>query len=519
MKKKKPWFSPKELVKAVQIGPNSFRYQAKKFNVFDEEEEEEEKVFELKKRVSKSVQSYPPYGGKMYSNRNKKTKYWDDYQKPKIGYVIPERKVHHFVASSWSNYSFGFIVREDDDNSALYIKEPESYLTPTSNQIGLKVAAYNRQKIDLVKCLARVCYLKMIGDKDYVSDFHKKGGKYVGTITEEHLKQHITLYDNIYNTYVPGYSPLDQACAIYMEYEDFLANQRKKGYKENDVRSIFSPSFKRDDYTNPILNKLTDKSRYGKHRPIRILNKISIIGNMGLQFDVKKEVGLKVVPSSIHFKKQLMTSFSQVENIDVYQRVLPNFNLKFLSKDLFVNVPVVNSEKKQKLIIIVDYSGSMDYQSKQEWVTAILIDRLRYVITGDAEIFFSFFVSNPSDLYFTHLKNEQDVESFWKFFSTSPHGSMTNMGRIVEYISEQVSAGKLHNLQIDLSEEKPEILIINDGQDSVNVNAFPYKVNAISIETKSNQLKKLCVKSGGRQVFIDSVNNVESYSSEGRVKH
>lgn len=40
----------------------------------------------------------------------------------------------------------------------------------------------------------------------------------------------------------------------------------------------------------------------------------------------------------------------------------------------------------------------------------------------------------------------------------------TNIGRHIDYIADQINIyKKLHNLDIDLSKEKVEILIVNDG--------------------------------------------------------
>jgi uncharacterized protein with von Willebrand factor type A (vWA) domain len=211
-----------------------------------------------------------------------------------------------------------------------------------------------------------------------------------------------------------------------------------------------------------------------------------------------------------------MRSYSQLERVGPYQKVLPNYRYKLLTRSLQINVPVESSEKKQKIIILVDYSGSMRSDKKQMWVNAILADRFRYVMMGEAEVYFSFFIDQPSQMKFTHVKNTKDVEEFWKTFSNEPSGGNTDIGRIVKYVSDEVKGGtKLHNLHLNLSHEQPEILIINDGQDSVNVNKFPYKVNAISLMQFSDQLKDLCVATGGKQVQITEDESITTYSSDG----
>jgi uncharacterized protein with von Willebrand factor type A (vWA) domain len=84
----------------------------------------------------------------------------------------------------------------------------------------------------------------------------------------------------------------------------------------------------------------------------------------------------------------------------------------------------------------------MNNTPKQIWVNAILIDRFRYVIQGEAEVFFSYFVSRPDDLHFHHIKNAEDVDNFWKMFSNYPSGGGTDISRIVTSIANDVKGGQ-----------------------------------------------------------------------------
>jgi uncharacterized protein with von Willebrand factor type A (vWA) domain len=195
--------------------------------------------------------------------------------------------------------------------------------------------------------------------------------------------------------------------------------------------------------------------------------------------------------------------------------MFPNFRTKFLTKDLTVNVPVDRKEHKQKIIILLDFSGSMDETEKQIWVNAILIDRLRYVMKEEAEVFFSYFVHNPKNLQFHHLKDRKDVMDFWTWFSNDPDGGTTDIGAMVTSVANDVANHKLGNLTVDLSVEKPEILVINDGQDRVGYDTLPYKVNAISLMDFSDELKSLCVKTGGKQVRVCYDHSVTAYAEEG----
>lgn len=509
-KEKKPLFSSKVVVQAIQTAANTFRYVAKRVEKTSEAEEKSYSRIgkSSPKIITPSIESH----GDSYMDYNhgtrKRNRSSSYYSTPSNTQNEPKAKSKFaWQPTRWStfNWSSYYSIGIDDDNDNLFSKEPENYMTPTTEQIRAKVNAYSNESLITIKEAARVCYFKMIDDKDYMNP------NYCRNSDDEYSSKKV-LYDSIYETYIPGNTPLEQAIAVYWKVSDKLARDRRN--KGSERRKNHTVEFKREDYADATVNnQLDDNYLSNKHR-LEILNRISILGDLGNQFRVEKEVGEFEVFYSDTTSVRLMKSYEEIDRVDLYQRVFPNFDLKFYSKDLLVHVPVTNTERKQKIIILVDFSGSMSEDFKQIWVNAILVDRFRYVIKGEAEVFFSFFVSDPSDLFFHHVKNNEDVNEFWKNFSNDPNGNCTNIGRIVEHVSNEINKGRLHNLEIDLSRERPEILIVNDGQDSVGYDQFNYKVNAISIDEFSDELKRLCLATDGKQVQITEENTVYSYAME-----
>ncbi len=504
--KKGTWFSPRAIqapasrVEEVKTGPNSVRYQAKEPN-------------RLETKIQNYGLSYDDY--KKQKNKPKRNRYaQDDY-----GYS-DEQVVHYnspkyaWQPTRWATWGYGSFLSygSDNDDSTLFVKEPSNYLTPTTTQIEARCSYHSMSDIQRIKELARVCYLKMIDDKDFIAEDYKDRDNC--GITPESWEEKEKTYRNVYDTFIPGFTPLEQAIAFFYKLKDNESyNKRRKGVKNRGKSTV---DFNRSDYSDAILNSQMDMNPLNKRERLTILNKISILGDFGSQFKVEKETGETEVANSIFIRKKLMRSYDQIRMIDMYQRIFPTFKLKFLTKDLVVSVPVCTSERKQKIIILIDFSGSMNQDEKQTWVNAILSDRLRYVIKGEAELFISLFTSTTSGLRFYHIKNEQDVKDFWMNFSNNPGGSLTDIGRIVNYVADQITVHhRLHNLNVDLSKELPEILIINDGQDEVRTNMFPYKVNAISLMQFSDELKGLCVTSGGKQIRINVDNIITAYSSNG----
>jgi uncharacterized protein with von Willebrand factor type A (vWA) domain len=455
---------------------------------------------------------------KYFSTKKKSTYYddWDDYYTPRAKKSTSSWswKSGGWSKGAWSSFSF-FGADVDENNENLFVKNPENYITPTEKEIRGKTHVYRQTSINTIKELARVCYLKMIEDRDFIAE---KFADY-DQLSDEDKNDYNTkksFYETIYEQYIPGFTPLEQAVAIFLQMNK---KETESGEEEQDDDNFKSTlDFNRELYSDPTINEQLEINELSKERKMQIMNNISLIADFGTQFKVEKEVDEKIVSNSDEYLTKIMRDYSQFHMLNLYQKMFPNFRTKFLTKDLTVNVPVDRKEKKQKIIIILDFSGSMSDHEKQIWVNAILIDRFRYVMKGEAEVFFSYFVDDPDDMSFQHIKDRDDVVKFWEKFSNHPNGGMTEVGLMVERIANEVENGKLMNLDVNLLEEKPEILVINDGQDSIHVDDFPYKVNAICLMAENNRLQELCVNSGGKKVYIDYNNELTLYSSEGTIK-
>ena len=104
--------------------------------------------------------------------------------------------------NSWSTYSF--VVDYEDNDDDLFVKDPVTYLTPTTSEIRKKVHAPKQTSVDTIKELARVCYFKMIDEKDFVAE------QFIDSEDSEHQMRK-ALYDSIFDQFLPGFTPLEQA--------------------------------------------------------------------------------------------------------------------------------------------------------------------------------------------------------------------------------------------------------------------------------------------------------------------
>lgn len=463
------------------------------------------------------------YGGSGIGYGKSRKSYYDDDLEDyayKRGYGNRSYGGNSYTPPKWNWGSFGgFGSFEEDDDKDLFIKSHDSYFTPKGQDFEHRFKNSLNTKVNrnLIKELSRFFYYQMIQEPDYFAEKYKDLENLSETEQSEFQHKEV-FYKGLEDKFIPGISPLEKAFSVFTQLEEKKPKDRKgdPSIKPEDMDESFI-QFRDELFNDPEYNELLDSTLFGKKYKFDILNKIGLIRDLGAQFKVEKEIEEKIVANSSIVAKKVMRDYSQLYNIDLYQKLMPTFDLRLLTKDLIVNVPVDRTEHKQKIIMLLDYSGSMHTDTKQQWVVAILVDRLRYVMKEEAEVFFSYFVDETDQLSFHHLYNRETAMNFMHKFSTSPSGGDTCLGDMVTHIKSEIEKGKLHNLSVDLREENPEILAINDGQDTVKTNKFTYKTNAITlVDGLNDQLKKLCVENNGKYVYVRDKSRVETYSKEGK---
>lgn len=399
--------------------------------------------------------------------------------------------------------------------SKIITKEHDYYYTPNDGMCSRMLTArkLDPSNSDFMKELSRFFYHQMIESKDYIEDrylednFTEEMAK-DEEISPERLAQKREFYHQLFDEYVPGYSPTEKAVNALRMISKSKKPKNKDGEPDlaDALTQIRENKVDRETFENPNWNKLLNKRSLDEFdKKMDHLNKVAIIEGFGKSFEIKKTTEDRKVPNSRKFKSVRMSEYSEITKSPIYQKIFPNYSIKLATKDLVINAPIETQEGKQKIIILVDYSGSMNETYKQDWVLAIIADRLYYAMKEECEIFFSYFLEN---LYpkrsFTHIYNEETALKFFKDFQTRPDGGDTYVGNVIRSIKDEIEKNhRLFNLNVDLSKEKPEILVINDGNDSCKVDNFTWKTNAITLGQRNEELKKLSEASGGRYLTID----------------
>lgn len=397
---------------------------------------------------------------------------------------------------SWSWNTWGTSYKEDILEK-LMIADHSNYFTPTQADLRFNVRS---DAIVEVQELCRFFYYKMIEETDYIDKDYKAANE-----TTQEYQQKVEVFKTLWNTDIPGWTPKDKALYVY---QNLLNNPGKYKSKIKDLRkeSIELIKMSNDEYSDPILNDIFDNLYNPLNlEKVKLLNRISLLKNLGSKFKIEKEIDKKPCINSKYHDLVMLKEYSQIYNVELYQRLLPNFKHKLLLKDLLVKTPMDKTELKQKIIIAVDYSGSMSEIFKQEWVVSIIMDRLKYVYKEECEIFFTFYEEHL--LYdIRYINNKESALQFIKNFSTRPSGGGTSISNVIRELHEKIRTGFLAG--IDLKGEKPEILVIADGQDNPG-SITNYKTNILTIVQHNTRMENFALSTGGMYANIDLNNKLK----------
>ena len=206
----------------------------------------------------------------------------------------------------------------------------------------------------------------------------------------------------------------------------------------------------------------------------------------------------KFVQNSERKKNTLIQNFNQINRVRAFEFLLPTFDYKLLHRALNVSLPSQIDIAKQKIFMLLDYSGSMCTKYKQEWVSAMILNRLKHVFENNCELYFSYYVEF---LYGIQTAiDEKSGREFWSTFNTGPNGGTTHIHNIIKQVLNEYESNP--SKYTSLNGTLPEILVLCDGEDSLSGEPV-LKTNIVSILNYNRKMHEYSIKSGGSYVNID----------------
>jgi len=241
------------------------------------------------------------------------------------------------------------------------------------------------------------------------------------------------------------------------------------------------------------LNKLSQEH-------LALLDKIAVFEAKG-----KIKASKKIVYTENDFSKKKrhlnISKFSDVPRASPSDLLSPTFEYKMLTKQLVVEKGVDVEESKQCLILCVDDSSSMSSYDKVAWLKALFINRCEQVVAGNAELYICTFEKELDPDWFV-VRNEQEAMNIWEkfrgYFKLQRGG--TCMQTALESVIEIIKTGKVPTKKgdVEISSNRPQICLINDGEDYIDEAFIPtIETHGFILHGSHKLMERFCKFSGG----------------------
>ncbi len=352
--------------------------------------------------------------------------------------------------------------------------------------------------------------------------------------TEKRMKYHQTVCDFLGGLDIdglPGNTPLDKAMSLLKLLATQQGGENSGGEGQLEVLPIFSDndnpeataaklneavdavdSLSEDekqlitdepengagsdgkDGDDPAqARKLAEDMLKGKEKMLEISRHLDKLTRM----QVRRQRKVEPDPEGEEVRNRPMKHLGEIGRISQAEWALPKTYRMYrhVTGQTLVRERCTRIEKKQLLYIIVDCSGSMGSGQRIYKAGGIIMNRLKAVIAGEAELYIRMFDTSLKKEY--HASTPEEAREVMKQFTEKNYsgGGTDIVGcskAAQKRIDEIIAAG---------SHYKPELVVITDGDDDtskLSVNDFPgTKLHAFVVECKNQHLTKLAERTGG----------------------
>lgn len=218
------------------------------------------------------------------------------------------------------------------------------------------------------------------------------------------------------------------------------------------------------------------------------------------RMQVRKSKKQEADPAGDEIRKRPIRHTGELNKIEksywaIRQQSKSYFDYLAVTGGIPVRERVTTIEKKQLLYIIIDCSGSMGQGKRIFKAGGILMNRLKAVIAGEAELYVRLFDTSLKTEY--HAGTPAEAKELIKHFTEKNYsGGSTDISGCArsaqKRIEEIIANGATY---------RPELVVITDGDDSIDLKAtkdFPgTKMHAFVVDTANNALCEVAKATGG----------------------
>ena len=254
-----------------------------------------------------------------------------------------------------------------------------------------------------------------------------------------------------------------------------------------------------EDGSNESLNRLkvAEDLQAGKQEILDISRNLDSLSKM----QVHRQKKVEPDPDGAEIQNRPLKGLSELARVSktawaTRQQSGTYFLYQAVSGQLQVRERVTRQDRKQVIFILVDGSGSMRSGHRHYKASGVVMNRVKAVISGDAEVYLAVFddrMYEPS-----HAATPEEAKALMKqFMGKNFSGGSTNIAAAIkaayDFIQEEMKTRD--NIY------RPEIVVLTDDDSSVSKlkkSDIPgAKVHGFAMETKNQSLVDFCKSTGG----------------------
>lgn len=242
--------------------------------------------------------------------------------------------------------------------------------------------------------------------------------------------------------------------------------------------------------------KLAEDMLRGKDVMLEISRTLDQLTKMQVRKQKKQEVD----PAGEEVRNRPIRHLGELNKISksylgIRQQSKSYFDYLAVTGGIPVRERVTTIEKKQLLYIIIDCSGSMGDGKRIFKAGGILMNRLKAVIAGEAEVYVRLFDTSLKTEY--HASTTAEAKELIKHFTEKNYsGGSTDISGCA-----RLAQARIQEIIAEGATYKPELVIVTDGTDTIDLKPakdFPCtKMHAFVVDTANVALCEVAKATGG----------------------
>ena len=264
-----------------------------------------------------------------------------------------------------------------------------------------------------------------------------------------------------------------------------------EGTGEDDEQSSDSPKNPGADPSQ--VRRLAEKMLRGEDELLRVSRHLDKLSPMR----VAKSNKLEADPEGDERRWRPIRNLGELHKIPQSEWALPKSYRMYraLTGQTPVRERCVRTEKRQLLYILIDCSGSMGSGQRIAKAGGVLLNRLKAVVAGEAEVYFRFFDGSPRQEHHAATPEEAKALMTKVMEAGNYSGGSTDIRAAVQAaavrIEELIASGEQFY--------RPEICLVSDGEADVpsRDDLGKVRLHVFNVECAQQELVELARSTGG----------------------